>query len=289
MATSIYDKDMLGRSKYATAIERIKCFCAGKKVVLAFSGGKDSQVCYHLLEDAGIDFTAQYSVTRFEPPELIKFIRTNYPSVIFRHAYKMSLVEEITYRGLPNMFARWCCAAKHAKIEGFDVVILGIRWAESAKRANNWGMSGYKKDKSFYLCPIIEWTDTDVWEYLADRPHCSLYDEGFKRIGCVCCPLSPRKMQDDITRWPKTARMLRMGADSFVSKMRGADWKTGKGKTCTSWHLNENPEQEYWHRWVTTGQTSKAYNPNLDEAQCLFAGTGFSESDTILEPDESEL
>ena len=54
---SIHDKDLLtGKTKLETSIERIKTFCIGKKTLVAFSGGKDSQCCYHLCDDAGIDF-----------------------------------------------------------------------------------------------------------------------------------------------------------------------------------------------------------------------------------------
>ena len=132
---SIYDKDLLsGKDKVETAIERIRNFCGGKKTLVAFSGGKDSQCCYHLAKMAGIDFDAQYSITRFEPPELMQFIRENYPDVTFRRAYKMSLVKEIEKAGLPSRWFRWCCNAKHVKTEGYDIAVIGIRWAESARR-----------------------------------------------------------------------------------------------------------------------------------------------------------
>ena len=38
----------------------------------------------------------------------------------------------------------------------------------------------------------------DVWEFLNDVvkvPHCSLYDEGWHRIGCIGCPMSSRKQK----------------------------------------------------------------------------------------------
>lgn len=38
---------------------------------------------------------------------------------------------------------------------------------------------------------IIDWTDEDVWEFLRAYkiPYCELYNEGFKRLGCIGCPL----------------------------------------------------------------------------------------------------
>lgn len=48
--------------------------------------------------------------------------------------------------------------------------------------------------ESLLVSPIIYWTEKDVWEFLNEImgvPHCSLYDEGWYRIGCINCPMSP--------------------------------------------------------------------------------------------------
>lgn len=48
------------------------------------------------------------------------------------------------------------------------------------------------------ISPIIYWTEQDVWEFLNDVvkvPHCSLYDEGWHRIGCIGCPMSSHKQK----------------------------------------------------------------------------------------------
>lgn len=61
------------------------------------------------------------------------------------------------------------------------------------------------KDK-ILLNPIIDWTERDVWEFLNDVvevPHCELYDQGWTRIGCVCCPMASLKSTiRDEQRWP---------------------------------------------------------------------------------------
>lgn len=56
------------------------------------------------------------------------------------------------------------------------------------------------------LNPIIDWTDEDVWRFLNENniPHCSLYDEGYTRLGCIGCPLAGTKeMLRDFERYPK--------------------------------------------------------------------------------------
>ena len=265
-------------NKLARAIARIKTYCTGKKTLVAFSGGKDSQCCYHLCQDAGVEFTAQYSITRFEPPELIQFIRENYPDVTFRRAYRCSLIDEIEYRGLPNRWMRWCCTAKHIKTPGFDITVVGVRAAESPRRAANWRTFGRKRDGEFYVCPIFDWTDGDVWEYLNGKglPHCSLYDEGQTRIGCVCCPLVQSRMKSDAKRWPKTASMLFRGHCKNWDKAVAAGGVTKRG---TPYKMLEwgTPRAAFEH-WLDEGMMIKTTKPTDDEP-CLFAGTGFSESD----------
>ena len=48
---------------------------------LAFSGGKDSQALYHLAVMAGVKFKAHMSLTSVDPPEVIRFVKQNYPDV----------------------------------------------------------------------------------------------------------------------------------------------------------------------------------------------------------------
>lgn len=48
---------------------------------VAFSGGKDSQVIYELCRMAGVKFKAYFYKTSVDPPELLRFIRSNYPDV----------------------------------------------------------------------------------------------------------------------------------------------------------------------------------------------------------------
>lgn len=63
----------------------------------------------------------------------------------------------------------------------------------------------YKRRKTL-LNPIIDWEDSDVWDFIHKYkiPYCSLYDEGFQRLGCIGCPMARRKgREQQFTRWPK--------------------------------------------------------------------------------------
>lgn len=48
---------------------------------LAFSGGKDSQALYHIAQMAGVKFKAHMNLTSVDPPEVIRFVRRQYPEV----------------------------------------------------------------------------------------------------------------------------------------------------------------------------------------------------------------
>ena len=91
-------------------------------------------------------------------------------------------------------------------------------------------------EMKIYLHPIIDWTSEDVWEYIHQYqvPYCSLYDEGFKRIGCVMCPFhGPKGMKRDAKRWPKIAAMYKWACNRAYEKAiadgleRANNWVSG--------------------------------------------------------------
>lgn len=196
---------------------------------LAFSGGKDSQALYHVAKIAGVKFKAHMNLTSVDPPEVIRFVKQQYPDVELIKP-KMSIFEMAKRKHiLPTRRFRWCCA-EYKEINGAGkVTLIGIRKQESVRRSkrqevfskikgkineetfDQWSEHEEKmvtcvggKDK-ILVSPIIYWTERDVWEFLNVNgiPHCELYDQGYKRIGCICCPMSGyRQMKKEIERWP---------------------------------------------------------------------------------------
>lgn len=102
---------------------------------LAFSGGKDSQCLYHVAKLAGVKFKAHMNLTSVDPPEVIRFVKKNYPEVelikpgksIFQHAIEKQI--------LPTMRVRWCCKEFKESAGAGKVTLIGIRHAESSRRA----------------------------------------------------------------------------------------------------------------------------------------------------------
>ena len=75
-----------------------------------FSGGKDSQALYHIVKMSGVKFKTHMSLTSVDPGDVIRFVKTEYPSVV-RHKPKMSMFQAaVEHKILPTMRVRWCCA-----------------------------------------------------------------------------------------------------------------------------------------------------------------------------------
>ena len=102
---------------------------------LGFSGGKDSQALYHIAQLSGVKFKAFFSPTSVDPPEVIRFIRKNYPEVEFTPLKKSIYSEFFKHKCLPTMKIRWCCAEFKEKGGANKVVLVGVRNSESVKRS----------------------------------------------------------------------------------------------------------------------------------------------------------
>jgi phosphoadenosine phosphosulfate reductase len=195
--------------KVEISLERIRTFEPAEGYYVAFSGGKDSCVILDLVKRAGVKFDAHYNLTTVDPPELVHFIRREHPEVEV-HKPKRTMWQLIRTNGPPTRINRFCC--KNLKEGGGAgrLVLTGIRWQESVRRSARRLTEACMSDKSkTYLHPIIDWNKQDVWNYIRSNnvAYCSLYDEGFDRLGCVMCPQGgPRNMEKEAARWPKIAQ-----------------------------------------------------------------------------------
>jgi len=258
--------------KVETAIKRLQAFEPPEGYYVAFSGGKDSQCIYHLYKMAGVKFDAHYAITSVDPPELVRFIKTNYPDVKFERQHYSDGQPKTMWNLIPRSKiapgrrARICC--KELKEPGGKerIVVTGVRWAESIRRKELHGVVGFKakpkstiaiadelgakyklnkhnevilnddndlnrrmveqcyRTRKTMVNPIVDWTDEDVWGFLNRNgiPHCSLYDEGFTRLGCIGCPLAPIKNRiRDFERYPKY-KMLYINAFKRMLHERNA-------------------------------------------------------------------
>lgn len=221
-----------------------------------FSGGKDSIVVKQLCLEAGVRFMAHYNNTTIDPPELYSYIREHHPDVRWEQMnvdkngkFKGGFFQEVIRNGLPTPLARWCC--RMFKEGGGDgkFKVVGVRAEESSRRKKLWKEVQAKLGSEF-LCPILYWTDDDVWEFIRDRklPYCSLYDQGCKRIGCIGCPMGSAKQLDaDFKRYPKMEAAYRASALKYA-KNRIDRFRSGTFKRRSTKPMYTVPEQ-YWFSW----------------------------------------
>lgn len=260
---SIHQLNMYGMDMVEVAIERLKAFEPPEGYFLAFSGGKDSVTIKALADMAGVKYDAHYSVTSVDPPELVRFVKT-FPDVHFdfpvdehgRVKTMWNIIADGHNTMPPTRVVRYCCAELKESAGEDRFVITGVRKDESIRRAKSRGGLELYRNKSslkelvdpdnptpemMYHCqiyhkkilnPIIDWTTDEVWEFIKEYKvrYCSLYDEGFTRLGCIGCPMATKKQRErDFKRYPKYKenyiKAFRRMLEKHPSKR---DWKNGE-------------------------------------------------------------
>lgn len=106
------------------------------------------------------------------------------------------------------------------------------------------------RTQKMLLNPIVDWTDEEVWEFLNDItkvPHCCLYDDGTKRIGCIGCPMSGLNEQKrELAKYPKFYNMYIKAYDRMVRKRKadGLETTWADGEEVMKWWLSPNKKEE---------------------------------------------
>ena len=173
------------------------------RVAVAWTGGKDStlalwlwrQVCgqttplaltvdtgckfpkiisfrTQLAKEWGVDHTVVFSADPQRPPE---------PSV------PLECCNRLKIRPLKEAL----------RARGVSVLVTGIRRDEHPSRAGRTAVERREDQEAgpdyVQLNPLLELNEMDVWAAHLGRgiPYCSLYDQGYRSLGCVPCTAPP--------------------------------------------------------------------------------------------------
>lgn len=255
-------------------------------LVITTSGGKDSSVCVHLAERAGIPFEVMHNHTTADAPETVYFIRQDLRRLEDKGI--KCFVNMPVYKGVrtsmwnlipqklmpPTRLVRYCCSVLKERGGAGRFITTGVRWAESTKRKNTRGIyetmpsdptkkiilnnDNGDRRRLFETCtikakrvcnPIIEWTDADVWDYIeAEKiPVNPLYGCGFSRVGCIGCPMAGTAgRQREFARYPKYQEMYIRAFDRMLEE------RQRRGKMQGSWRAGTTG-RDVFHWWMEDG------------------------------------
>lgn len=103
----------------------------------------------------------------------------------------------------------------------------------------------YRTTKTM-INPILDWTDSDVWEFLKyyGCPSNPLYYCGKKRVGCLGCPMqSNRRRIQDFYRYPKYKNLYIRAFDKMLEKNPDKNYKWKSGLDVFDWWTGYDSNQ----------------------------------------------
>lgn len=264
-------------NKVDIAIQRLRYFEPPEGYALKYSGGKDSVCILRLAQMAGVKFDAKYNLTTVDPPELVRFVKATPGVQIEKARYKdgtpVTMWNLIPKKRMPpTRLVRYCCDYFKERSSPGRVIVTGVRWAESANRKKRHGIANiwdtkrserilnldnddarrmveqcYRTRKTL-VNPIVDWEDEDVWEFIhAEKiPYCGLYDVGYKRLGCIGCPMNT-KTEQEFNRYPKYKAAYvrafdRMLKEAWEAGIKTNHWRTGE--EVMDWWLGKSKNKD---------------------------------------------
>jgi phosphoadenosine phosphosulfate reductase len=121
------------------ALQVLESFQPAEGYILAYSGGKDSDVIKRLAYLAGAKFEAVHNLTTVDAPETVYHVREQGDVQIIKPDRTMwALI--ILNKYPPTRIARYCCRELKEKSNIGRVTITGVRKAEGTSRNANQGL-----------------------------------------------------------------------------------------------------------------------------------------------------
>lgn len=230
-----------------------------KPLLVTYSGGKDSDTVLRLAQIAKIPFEVQHSHTTADAPETVYHVRDKFRELelagikceIDYHTQPdgtRTTMWNLIPRKLipPTRLVRYCCAELKEGGGKDRMITTGVRWDESTARKSRGALEiiSKRREKSIFLnndndedrrlfetCtmkgkrvanPIIDWETSDVIDFLTGEKVklCSLYSEGWKRVGCIGCPMAGKHRYAEFARYPTYKKAYIRAFDKMMEMRR---------------------------------------------------------------------
>lgn len=230
-----------------------------KPLLVTYSGGKDSDTVLRLAQIAKIPFEVQHSHTTADAPETVYHVRDKFRELelagikceIDYHTQPdgtRTTMWNLIPRKLipPTRLVRYCCDELKEGGGKDRMITTGVRWDESTARKSRGALEiiSKRREKSIFLnndndedrrlfetCtmkgkrvsnPIIDWETNDVMDFLTGEKVklCSLYSEGWKRVGCIGCPMAGKHRYAEFARYPTYKKAYIRAFDKMMEMRR---------------------------------------------------------------------
>ncbi len=211
----------------------------GASVIFLTSFGAEDMVITHLAHSAGLNIRHVSIDTGRLPEETYNLMeRTTrkygvMPEVLFPE--RKSVEEMVAAKGMNHFYEsranrEECCHVRKVEplqraLSGVSAWISGIRRDQTSVREKasseevdsaHGGITKYN--------PLIDWTSADIWEFISENsvPYNSLFDRGYRSIGCAPCTRAVRPWEEERSgRWwwetgAKECGLHTVGSNPFI-------------------------------------------------------------------------
>lgn len=254
-------------------------------LVITYSGGKDSDTILKLAQIAKIPFEVLHSHTTADAPETVYHVRNKFRELelagvkcdidyhVQADGTRVTMWNLIPRKLIPpTRRMRYCCSELKEGGGKDRFIATGVRWAESAARKIRGSLEVItpRKGRSLFLSgdndedrrlfescqmagkrvvnPIIDWTTEDVLDFCeAEKVNlCTLYAEGWHRVGCVGCPMAGKKRYIEFARYPTYKKAYIAAFDRMIKERKRRGTK-GNGA------LGFETGVDVFHWWMEDG------------------------------------
>ena len=239
-----------------------------KPLVITYSGGKDSDTVLKLAQIAKIPFEVLHSHTTVDAPETVYHVRETFRELelagikcdidyhVRTDGTRTTMWNLIQKKMMPpTRIVRYCCSELKEGGGNGRFIVTGVRWDESNARKKTRGilevMASKRENKIvlsndndedrrlFETCqmkgkrvvnPIVDWTTRDVLDFCSENKVslCTLYANGWRRIGCVGCPMAGTSMRyNQFAQYPTYKKAYIAAFDRMIEERKRRDMMKG--------------------------------------------------------------